>query len=322
MSNNAKLGRGLDKLFAGPRARASAAEEPALEVAAAPKALVPRDISGEASKIGLGKIDPNPWQPRRDFRADELDDLVGSMREHGLLQPVTLRRQGDRYQIIAGERRFRAARLLDWSSIPALVREASDRDMLELAILENLQRADLNPLDVALAYRRLMEEFKLTQEEVANKVGTSRPQVANTLRLLELPGELKVLLTKGDISAGAGRALLGFPDPRRQLELARQVAQGLLTVRQLEELVQSHRKPMPRPTGPKPVEPNLAELTSTMGRTLGMKVAIRGSSDRGTLTIRYGDRRQLDALYRALTQRAVAKPVPQLDEDESDELVT
>ncbi len=322
MSNNSKLGRGLDKLFAGPRARAEAAEEPALEIAPVVKPTPVRESNGEPNRVGLGKIDPNPWQPRRDFRADELDDLVGSMREHGLLQPITLRRHGDRFEIIAGERRFRAARLLDWPSIPAFVRDASDRDMLELAILENLQRSDLNPLDVAIAYRRLMDEFKLTQEDVAVKVGTSRPQVANTLRLLDLPPELKVMLTKGELTAGAGRALLGFADARRQLELARQVAQGQLTVRQLEELAQLNRKPMPRPTGPKPLEPNIAELMSSMGRTLGMKVSIRGSADRGTLTVRYGDRRQLDTLYRALSQRTSARPSVQQVDEEGDDIVT
>jgi ParB family chromosome partitioning protein len=141
---------------------------------------------------------------------------------------VTLRRKGDRYEIIAGERRVRAARLLEWATIPAYVREAGDREMLELAILENLQRADLNPIDVATAYRRLMDDFRLTQEQVATKVGSSRSQVANTLRLLELQAEIRVMLSKGEITPGAGRSLLAFDDPRRRLELARQVAAGPL----------------------------------------------------------------------------------------------
>jgi len=160
MSN--KLGRGLDKLFAGAKAKVEAAE--AAPVVEAPKAptVVVQPAGGEPARIPLSKIDPNPWQPRRDFRADELDDLVTSLRENGLLQPVTLRRRADRFEIIAGERRVRAARLLEWTSIPALVREADDREMLQLAILENLQRSDLNPMDVAAAYRRLMEEFRLT----------------------------------------------------------------------------------------------------------------------------------------------------------------
>ena len=319
MSN--KLGRGLDKLFAGAKAKVEAAEvAPVVEAAKTP-AVVVLPATGEPARVSLSKIDPNPWQPRRDFRADELDDLVTSLRENGLLQPVTLRRRGDRYEIIAGERRVRAARLLEWTSIPALVREADDREMLQLAILENLQRSDLNPMDVAAAYRRLMEEFRLTQEEVSKKVGSSRSQVANTLRLLDLQAEIRVMLSKGEITAGAGRALLAFDDPRRRLELARQVVAGSLTVRQLEELAQSTRKPSVRPPGPRPSAPDIVELGNSIARAIGMKVAIRGNADRGTMTIRYGDKRQLDALWRALSTKPASKPRP-IDEDEDDTIVT
>jgi len=192
--------------------------------------------------IPLQQIRPNPFQPRRDFKPEELAELEDSMRASGLLQPVTVRARLDGgFELVAGERRLRAASRLGWSEISAIVKELDDREMLTLALIENLQRSDLNPLDEALGFQRLIDEFSLTQQQVADAVGKDRSTVANLLRILQLPDGIKRLLRDGEISLGHARALLAMPNERLMLDTARQVIERGLSVREAERIAQDAR---------------------------------------------------------------------------------
>ena len=193
----------------------------------------------ELEMVLVSDIHPNPYQPRTAFDHERLSDLTASIKEVGVLQPVLLRRVGERYELVAGERRWLAAQAAGLAVVPALVRDGTDRDSLEQSIVENLHRDDLNPLEEAAAYLRLIEEFGLTQQEVATRVGRSRPTVANALRLLDLPGDVQRLLATGDISAGHARSLAGLADRQIQRTLASRVVVEGLSVRQTEELVRS-----------------------------------------------------------------------------------
>jgi ParB family chromosome partitioning protein len=205
----------------------------------------------QAVESGLQEIDidlvaPNPAQPRSRFEPGALEELAASIREHGIIQPLVVTRAGSGYQLIAGERRLQAARLAGLQRLPVVVREAAGKDLLELALVENLQREDLNPVEEAQAFKRLVEEFGLTQEQVAAKVGRSRAAVANTLRLLGLPAEIRDSLVSGDITEGHARALLSIESPAERLEAWRRVVDSNLTVRQAEDLA---RRPANDTTG-------------------------------------------------------------------------
>jgi len=227
-----RLGRGLEALIAS---------------AAAPPTPVPPAVSSAAEplpyrSIPTADIRPNPFQPRREFKPDELNDLENSIRASGLLQPVTVRERPDGvFELVAGERRFRAASRLGWAEIPAIVKVLDDREMLTLALIENLQRSDLNPLDEALGFQRLMQEFTLTQQQVADAVGKDRSTVANLLRILQLPEGIKRLLRASQISLGHARALLAMPNERVMIEAARQIVDRGLSVRETERLAQEAR---------------------------------------------------------------------------------
>ncbi|HBK85248.1 MAG TPA: hypothetical protein DDZ53_04360, partial [Firmicutes bacterium] len=198
----------------------------------------PQQEEGKASStVLLRLIDPNPFQPRREFDPDRLRELAQSIELHGVLQPVVLRRKGTRYQLLAGERRCRAANMVGLEEIPALVKDITDAEMMELAIVENLQREDLNAIEEAYGYDQLIKQLGMTQEEVARRIGRSRPHVTNTLRLLQLPQTLQEFVSRETISAGHARALVGVVDPALQLELAALIIDKGLNVRQTEELV-------------------------------------------------------------------------------------
>lgn len=224
-----RLGRGLEAL-----------------IAAAPSTTADR---GALQQIPLGQIRPNPYQPRREFKPAELSDLESSLRTSGLLQPITLRRApgGKGYELIAGERRLRAATRLGWSEIAAVVKEVDDRTLLTLALVENLQRADLNPMEEAEGYKRLMEEFGLTQQQVAEAVGKERSTVANFLRLLSLPPAVRKHLEEGTLSLGHGRALLALQDEPRMVALAREIATDGMSVREVERRVMTEVPERRRP---------------------------------------------------------------------------
>lgn len=274
------------------------------------EALIPVDPGTETAKdvttVPLRLIDPNPYQPRREFEQETLLELAESIRLHGILQPVIVRPKGKRYQLLAGERRCRAAQLAGLEDIPALVKELSDREMMELSIVENLQREDLNPLDEARGYEQLMKQLGLTQEEVAQRVGRSRPHVANTLRLLQLPQALQELVSRETISAGHGRALLAVADPALQLSLAEMVIERGLNVRQTEELVKRHlagkAASVSRETKKKrPAE--IEDLERRLASTLGTQVRLLPGRKRGKIEIIYYDNEELERLLELLLQQ-------------------
>ncbi|HVM70953.1 MAG TPA: ParB/RepB/Spo0J family partition protein [Anaerolineales bacterium] len=241
---------------------------------------------------------PNPRQPRNMMHPEELGELTASIREHGVLQPLIVT-PGDtqgRYILIAGERRLQAARMAGLASVPVLVRQATDQQRLELAIIENVQRSDLSALEEAEAYRQLAEDFDLSHEEIAARVGKSRVAVTNTLRLLKLPDTIKNALIEGRISEGHARALLALPTPEAQSAALHTVIAQELNVRQTEELVRklSGEKP-PRKPKPAPV-PEVAALEERLRASLGTKVTLRSARKGGTVTIHYYSNEELDAL--------------------------
>lgn len=237
---------------------------------------------GGMRMVPVARVSPNPFQPRREFTAEQLAELEASIRENGLLQPLVVRPatpdtpEGAEWELIAGERRWRAIRRLGWTEVPTVVREIDDRAMLILAIVENVQRSDLSPLEEAAAYRQMIDEFGFTQKEVAENVGRERSTVANLLRLLHLPPSVQRLVSDGQLSMGHARAILGLEDERQMADLARAAAEHGLSVRVVEERVRTRQAPSSG-TGakqPAPV-PHLLQLEEELQRTLGTAVRIR-----------------------------------------------
>lgn len=261
------------------------------------EALLPGGPGEELRDVPVAEIRPNPRQARRQFDEEKLRELAASIEEHGLVQPVVVRPHGNGYELVSGERRWRAYQALGREFIPAVVREMSDEEAAMAVLIENLQREDLNPLEEALAYRQLMDEFGLTQEEVARRVGKSRAAVANTLRLLGLPAEVQKLIEEGKIAAGHARALAGIEDEGEVVRLARRAAEEGFSVRVLEEEVRKRagRPKRGRTAGTEDEELRLA--AEEVGRSLGTRVVIRGSRSRGKVEISYGSE---DALWRVL----------------------
>lgn len=280
-----RLGRGLDALIG------SASDRVAVSASADQRRV---------EKLALDSIEPNPWQPRKEFGEAELEDLIRSIQRHGVIQPILVRRNGERYQIVAGERRWRASQELGTGTIDAILIGANDREMLEWSIVENAQRADLNPIEAAEAFQRLITEFQLTQDDVAEKVGQSRSHVANTIRLLDLPEDIKVMVSRGTITAGAARALLAIRHPGERSRLAKEVAAGNLSVRQLEarSTRNTARDPRVAPKG----DANLAELAEEIQAALAMRVRVTGTPRRGSLTVSYHSPSELAKIHRLLTQ--------------------
>jgi ParB family transcriptional regulator, chromosome partitioning protein len=242
-------------------------------------------------EIEISKISPNPFQPRREFKADEIRELADSIQEKGLLQPILLRKHGEGHQIVAGERRYRAMLLLGRTHISALVRDQlSDRDMMEMALVENLQRVQLNPIEEALAFDKLINYCGITHEEMARKLGKSRSGITNTLRLLKLEEEVQNLIKDGKLSAGHGRALLQS-EPGSQVKLARKIIEGNLNVRHVEK--GQLRKPE---TPHKPPGPNTAAFLEKLRFLLGTKVMLKGTDHRGILEIHFMSRKELEHL--------------------------
>ena len=273
----------------------------------------PRSFPAESGvqEIDLTSIEPNPHQPRQSLQQQAIQELADSIREHGLLQPLLVTtapsNNGARYQLIAGERRWRAAQLAGLRQVPAIVRGTTPQQMLELALVENIQRADLNPLEEAAAYRHLVEEFGLTQEQVARKVGKDRTTVSNMLRLLKLPEALKQAVTEGTISEGHARALLQLNDEPREVALLGLVVKKNLSVRQTEELVrralelQTAGKPQNGRNGPAKL-PETARLEDDLRRALGTKVELVRSNHGGKIIIEFYSEEELDAIYSRLTR--------------------
>lgn len=238
-------------------------------------------------EIDLDEIVANPFQPRKHFTDAALEELAATIRAHGVLTPVVVRRADFGYQLIAGERRVRAARLAGLKKIPAVVREASDGQALEMALVENLQREDLNPLEAAEAYQRLTAEFGLTQEALAERVGRDRSSVANALRLLRLPRRIREDLAEGTLSEGHARALLGLEAPADQLKIRDQVLRRGLTVRATEALVRRMRGPAPARKRAQGTDANLADLEDRLRAAFATKVRIQRSGTSGTIELSF-----------------------------------
>ncbi len=263
----------------------------------------PADQGGErVRELALEEVRVNPDQPRRDFDGEALDELTASVREQGVLQPILVFAEHGGYTIIAGERRYRASVRAGRKRIPALVRPKPEaRELLQLALIENIQREDLNPLDLASGYRSLIEEYGMTQEELATVVGKKRATVANTLRLVKLPAVIKVSLKSGEISMGHARALLGVVSDDDKVHLWQICVRKHLSVRQLEDLVQ-RSKQEPAPGKPKVVKPfDILEAEDRIRDSLGTRVQITPNRNRGAISINYDSKDELDRLLEMLT---------------------
>ena len=266
--------------------------------------LIPQRTSDGPAVIDvpLARVSPNPHQPRRRMDESGLEELAASIREHGVLQPVLVTETLDGYQLIAGERRVRASRLAGLDHIPALIRQLADRDQLEVALVENVQRADLDPIDEALAYRQLIDEFGLTQDNVAARVGKARSSVANTLRLLELHPDVQAAIGDGRLSEGHGRALGGLGVEGQGHVLGTVLDQGL-SVRQTEELVRRLREPRAAATPaatPRRLDPDMERVEEDLRRRLGTKVSLSRSRKGGRIVIEYYSDEELGRLYERL----------------------
>ena len=256
-------------------------------------------------EVALDQIDPNPFQPRRAFLPDKLQELADSIRASGVVQPVLLRRSNERYQLIAGERRWRAARLAGLEAIPAVVRELGDRDALELALTENLLREDLNPIEAAHGYEVLQQKHGLSHEEIATRLGLDRSTVTNTLRLLRLPSEVQELVSEGKLTAGHARAVLGLPESV-QGEVALAIVKNGWSVREVENRVAaSNREPAQPPDAPPAplLDANVRAAVLEMERTLGTRVKIRGDDKRGKIEISYYSVEDLNRIYEFIVKR-------------------
>lgn len=333
MSKERRLGRGLEALL-GRSFEAQSPDVPAGEpqyesFEAAPQfdsgsyqshASTDENVTRSADGqqwLGLVSIDRNPYQPRTSFDEAEIADLCDSIRTHGFLQPIVVRPFDGRYQLIAGERRLRAAQMAGWERVPVQIREVPDQQMAELAIVENVQRKDLNPIEKAASFKRYMDEYSCTQEEVANRVSIDRSTVANLLRLLELPEEVKGMLCRGDLTAGHARALLPLGDEHEQMEFARRIQKESLSVRAIEQAVSEHiRRTDGEPLSivdaegnsrPSPLQPgqHIRDMEEQLSLAMGAKVEIKQSAKgRGRITIHFASHEEFDRLRLSLSQQS------------------
>lgn len=270
------LGKGLDALF------------------------IDNTTDNGAVTLRISEIEPNRSQPRKEFDESALADLADSIREHGVIQPLLVRPlPTGGYQLVAGERRWRASRMAGLGEVPVVIRELSDHEAMELALIENLQRQDLNPMEEALGYRSLMEEYQMTQEEVAKAIGKSRPAIANSLRLLALPQQVVDLIREGKLSAGHGRALLALEEESAILEAAQTAVKKHWTVREIEKMAQSSHKKTKVSTGPDK-DHYYTELELALSQALGRQVTITSKGKNRTLSIAFFDKEDLSALVSRL----------------------
>jgi ParB family chromosome partitioning protein len=285
------LGRGLGALLSGSPAAAKPAPA-AVEPVTLPTAQAVVEARERVERLPLDRIRPCPLQPRKDFSQEALRELADSIREQGIVQPLIARRRGDDYELIAGERRWRAAQMLGLGEVPAIVREADDRQVLELALIENLQRENLNPIEEAQGYAQLTEQFQLTQEQAAAKVGRSRSVVANALRLLKLAPEVQAFVRDGRLSVGHAKVILALARAEEQKLAAQRIIKQSLNVRQTEELV-AHLQDRSGPTAAKPSaaprtkESHLADLERRLQERCGTRVDLRYRQGKGALQIHF-----------------------------------
>lgn len=289
-SSRKALGRGLNALLPSrPAAAATAA------------AVAPALEQGErVQKIPVDAIDANPNQPRSVFQPGALEELSRSIKEDGVIQPILLKQVGSRFMIIAGERRWRASKLAGMATVPAVVRDVTEEKVLEIALVENIQREDLNSIEIATALQRLAQEFQLSHEELAGRTGKDRTTVTNLLRLLRLPDDVQALVAEKAISMGHARALLGLPEEDQQRALAAKVVRQNLSVRQVEQLVKQAQEPAEPKIKTAP-DPNVAAAIARLEECLGAPVKLVERGRAGRIEITYGSPEELDRLYSVLT---------------------
>jgi len=280
MKKKGGLGRGLGAFFSEP-------------VAIAPENP---ENTGDLKQVSILLIDPNKNQPRRNFDEDSLRELADSIAAHGVLQPLIVVRSGERYRLIAGERRWRAARLAGLKEVPVRVMDLTSAEQAEIALIENLQRDDLSPMEEAAGIRALMDGFSLTQEEAAARLGKSRSAVANALRLLNLPEAVQALVASGALSAGHAKSLAGLSDPAQVTVLAQRAVADGLSVRQMEELARSTKK-SPKKREKQPADPAFSEMEEALSHLFGTKVSVSGDLSRGRVSLEYFSREDLERIY-------------------------
>lgn len=281
-----RLGRGLGSLLSSPQPTPAEAEATA------------------SQQVPVARVVPNPYQPRTHFDPEALEELRSSLERHGLLQPIVVRSKGEGFELVSGERRLRAAKEAGWETIPAIVRtNVSDAELLELALIENVQRRDLDPIERARSFHRMVEELGLTQEQVAERVSLQRSTVANHLRLLELPRAVQEAVGKGLLTMGHARALLGLPSEKGQIALLQEIVRKDLSVREVEARVREAReaKEVPRPVGAR--APWIAPLEARMRDALGTKVVLEGRAERGKIVLEYYSRQDLERIIEHLAPR-------------------
>lgn len=299
------LGRGLGALLGGAPAAAKPTQPgpPAsVPVATTAPVIDPRE---RVQRVPLGRIRPCPFQPRKDFTPEALRELADSIREQGIVQPLIVRDRGDHFELIAGERRWRAAQLLNLPEVPIILRDADDRAVLELALIENLQRENLNPIEEAQGYSQLISQFQLTQEDVATKVGKSRAVVANALRLLKLPPALQSYIRDGRLSVGHAKVVLGLPTEKQQEQAVERVIKEGLNVRQTEGLIAKLQARATGPEKPATITPltqdaHVANLENRIRERLGTKVHLRYSQGKGGLEISFYSDDELERILQIL----------------------
>ena len=307
MSKKAALGKGLSALLSQTTGEDA---QPDGRTARLYDFEERRRLAGRVADLEIEAVRPNPYQPRTDFDEVALDELAASIQQLGIIQPITVRALGEgRYELISGERRLRASRRAGLKRVPAYVREADTEAMLEMAIVENVQREDLNPIEVALGYHRLMEEVGLTQEQVADRVGKNRSTVANMLRLLRLPPAVQASLRTGGVTAGHARALVSVEDDGARLALHREILDDGLSVRDVEDRVRALREPTPAPPAPRPDAADLPQrdqleveaIASRLREKLSTQISVRHrGADGGRIEIAYYSPDDLDRIVEAI----------------------
>jgi ParB family chromosome partitioning protein len=300
------LGRGLGALLGGAPPVTKPANPVSAPAPAVLHAAAHADSRDRVQKVPLARVRPCPFQPRKDFTPETLKELADSIREQGIVQPLIVRNQGDHFELIAGERRWRASQLLNLPEVPVIVREADDRAVLELALIENLQRENLNPIEEASGYSQLIEQFQLKQEEVAVKVGKSRTVVANSLRLLRLPTPVQSYIRDGRLSVGHAKVILGLATEKLQKSAADRVLKEGLNVRQTEQLVTKLGQraagtvPSPAKITPLTADTHVADLESRLRELFGTKVQLRYALGKGSVEISFYSDAELERVLQLL----------------------
>lgn len=303
------LGRGLGALLGGTTPSAKPVVPPSVTPATSITAAAPVvDERERVQKVPLDRVQPCPFQPRKDFTQESLQELADSIKEQGIIQPLIVRRKGDRFELIAGERRWRAAHLAALKEVPVVLRDADDRQVLELALIENLQRENLNPIEEALGYSQLISQFQLRQEDVGTKVGKSRAVVANALRLLKLPADVQAFVRDNRLSVGHAKVILGLANPDEQKLAAERIIKEGLNVRQTEELVTRLQQPAvevaahTRNGSSHPVirDVHVTNMENKLRERLGTKVQLRYRAGKGSLDIRFFSDDELERIVQML----------------------